>query len=120
MPKFDFPNFLKYCKRHKINYFFSVPPIFLLIAKSPLVKDHFDTMVGAVSGAAPLGKETQNAASKKLGKGTARISQTWGLTETTGSMSILPQGWKDDSGSVSCLVANSTIRYVSAVLRGKL
>lgn len=110
MPKFDFQSFLDYNKRYKITFFFSVPPIFLLIAKSPLVKDQFDSLEVAVSGAAPLGKELQKAASAKLGKGKMFISQTWGLSETTGSVTAMPWGQNDDTGSVSPVLPNMSLR----------
>lgn len=90
MPKFDWQGFLDNNKRYKITFFFSVPPIFLLIAKSPQVTDQFDNLEIAISGAAPLGKEVQMAASAKLRKGKVFISQTWGLSETTGSVTSMP------------------------------
>lgn len=64
----------------------------------PMVTDQFDTLEIAISGAAPLGKELQYAASSKLGKGKTFISQTWGLSETTGSVTVMPWGEKDESG----------------------
>jgi long-subunit acyl-CoA synthetase (AMP-forming) len=66
----------------------------------------------AVSGAAPLGKELQHAASSKLGKGKTFISQTWGLSETTGSSTIMPWGERDETGSVSPLLPNMSLRLV--------
>ena len=80
MPKFDFPKFLEYNKKYRITSFFTVPPIYLLIAKSPLVTDQFATLEHAITGAAPMGPELTALAEKKLGCG---ISQTWGLSETT-------------------------------------
>ncbi|KAF2228102.1 4-coumarate-CoA ligase-like protein [Elsinoe ampelina] len=112
MPRFDWPRFLEYNKKYRITFFFTVPPIYLLIAKSPDVTDQFDTLESAVSGAAPLGKELQYAASAKLGKGKIFISQTWGLSESTGSATVMPEGMRDDTGSVSALVANMTARIV--------
>ncbi|OJD30179.1 4-coumarate-ligase [Diplodia corticola] len=113
MPKFDFPNFLAYNKQHAITAFFTVPPIWLAIAKHPAVTDQFATLQHAVSGAAPLGKDLQLAASKKLGKGGATtIVQTWGLSETTGSITLLPHGETDTTGSVACLIANHSARLV--------
>lgn len=58
----------------------------------PQVTDQFDTLEHAISGAAPLGKELQHSASLKLGRGKTFISQTWGLSETTGSATIMPVG----------------------------
>lgn len=111
MPKFDWQGFLDYNKKYKITFFFSVPPIYLLIAKSPAVTDQFDTLEVAISGAAPLGKELQIAASAKLGKGKTFISQTWGLSETTGSVTAMTWDKKDDTGSVSPLLPNMSLRY---------
>ena len=101
MPRFDFVKFLEYNKKHKITFFLTVPPIYLLIAKTDMVTDHFDTLQQAISGGAPLGKELQHAASAKLGKGKTFISQTWGLSETTGSVTLMPFGETDNTGSVS-------------------
>ena len=112
MPKFDFVQFLEYNKKFRITFFFTVPPVYILIAKSPLVTDQFDTLEAAISGAAPLGKELQYAASSKLGRGNTFITQTWGLSETTGSVTAMQWGEKDDTGSVSKLLPNMSCRLV--------
>lgn len=109
MPKFDFADFLKYCKQYKVTTFFTVPPIYLLIAKSPLVTDQFQYMQHAISGAAPMGKELQTAVQKKLG---CFVSQTWGLSETTGSVTISQWDHNDLTGSVSPVAPNARIRLV--------
>jgi acyl-coenzyme A synthetase/AMP-(fatty) acid ligase len=110
MAKFDFPKFLEYNKKYGITFFFTVPPIYLLIAKMPQVTDQFDTLKVAISGAAPMGKDLQYAASAKLGKGETFITQTWGLSESTGSATLLGYGEKDDTGSVSRLLPNCIAR----------
>ncbi|KAI8934923.1 hypothetical protein NX059_008592 [Plenodomus lindquistii] len=112
MPRFDFEQFLEYNARYKITFFFTVPPIYLLIAKSPLATDQFKTLEVAISGAAPLGKELQHAASQKLGGPECFISQTWGLSETTGSATVMPIGMNDDTGSVSPLMPNMLARMI--------
>ncbi|GJC80411.1 putative acyl-coenzyme A synthetase [Colletotrichum liriopes] len=112
MKKFNFVEFIEYAKKYKITSFFSVPPIYLTIAKSPLVKDHFDSVEFALTGAAALGRETQAEAQKKMGKGKAILGQTWGLSETTGGFTILPRHLTDDTGSVSMIVANCEARLV--------
>lgn len=109
MPKFDFVKFLEYNKKHQVTLFFTVPPIYLLIAKSPLVTDQFETLVHAISGAAPMGAELSAMAEKKLG---CHISQTWGLSETTGSVTAMPWDQHDDTGSVSPLLPNARMRIV--------
>ncbi|KAH7090658.1 4-coumarate-CoA ligase-like protein [Paraphoma chrysanthemicola] len=112
MPRFDFAKFLEYNGKYKITFFFTVPPIYLLIAKSSAVTDQFKSLEVAISGAAPLGKELQHAASQKLGGPECFISQTWGLSETTGSATIMPIGMNDDTGSVSPLLPNMLARTV--------
>lgn len=112
MPKFDFKQFLDYNKKYRITVLSSVPAIYLLIAKSMNVTDQFDSLKLAQSGAAPLGPETQKSASLKLGKGKTFISQTWGLSETTGSASSNLWGPKDETGSVGLLLPNLSFRYV--------
>lgn len=113
MARFDFAEFLAHAKRHPITSFFSVPPVFLLIAKSPLVTDQLDAIESAVSGAAPMGRELQAVARAKLGHGRAHLSQTWGLSETTGSMTMRPLDVPDDTtGSVSMLLSNCEARVV--------
>ncbi|KAF2258244.1 4-coumarate-CoA ligase-like protein [Lojkania enalia] len=111
MPRFSFPEFLAYNKKYRITFFFTVPPIYLLIAKSPEVTDQFKTLEVAISGAAPLGKDLQHAASAKLGPN-CFISQTWGLSETTGSATVMPLDMTDDTGSVSPLIPNMLARII--------
>ncbi|KAK7975725.1 NAD(P)-binding protein [Apiospora arundinis] len=113
MKKFDFPKFLAYSKKYGMTTGFSVPPIYLLISKMPGVTDQFDSWVDAITGAAPMGEELQVAVGKKLGKGTTRLRQTWGLSETTGSITVVPLEtdlWRP--GTVGSLVANHSARVI--------
>lgn len=112
MPRFDFAKFIEYIKRYRITNFFSVPPIFLALAKNPGITDQFDTIDHAFSGAAPLSSQIQAEAEKKMGKGQARLTQVWGLTETTGAITSKPAGETDSTGSVGPLVANHDARIV--------
>lgn len=116
MPKFDFADFLAYHRKYRLTWLFSVPPIYLLIAKSPIVKDHFDSIEVAVSAAAPLGRDLQYLASAKLGKGKVLISQVWGLSETTGAVTALPWDERDETGSVSRLLPGLSLRIVDESL----
>lgn len=113
MPRFDFIKFCEYAKKYKVTAGFSVPPIFLLISKSPLVTDQFDTWVDAVAGAAPMGEDLQTEVSKKLGRGTTKLRQTWGLSETTGSITAVPVDRTDLApGTVGSLVASHSARII--------
>lgn len=113
MKKFDFVKFCEYSKKYGMTTGFTVPPIFLLITKAPNVTDQFDEWVDAIAGAAPMGEELQVAVGKKLGKGTTRLRQTWGLSETTGSITVVPletELWMP--GTVGTLVANHSARII--------
>ncbi|KAI1308038.1 acetyl-CoA synthetase-like protein [Xylaria venustula] len=114
MQRFDFPKFCEYSRRYKVTNMFSVPPIYLLIAKSPLVKSHFDTWTEAIAGAAPMGPDLQLEASRKLGKGTTLVRQVWGLSETTGAITSTPAELAHvvPRGSVGCLIASCYARIV--------
>ncbi|KAJ7915045.1 hypothetical protein B0H13DRAFT_2231986 [Mycena leptocephala] len=109
MSQFDFVKFLEFNRSLEITNLLSVPPIYLLCTKSPLVKDHFRSLKSALAGAAPLGKELQIEVSKKLG---VFLAQTWGLSETTGSVSSGEVNVEDLTGSVGPLLANVVLRII--------
>ncbi|KAG5985064.1 hypothetical protein E4U55_001805 [Claviceps digitariae] len=110
-PKFSLADFAKYCQQLRITHILSVPPIFMAIAKHPAIKDALKHIRIAVSGAAPLGGETQEAANRQLPDGTY-ISQVWGLSETTGSVTYTPPDVKLANGSLGFLLPNMTMRLV--------
>ncbi|KAI3330416.1 acetyl-CoA synthetase-like protein [Ustulina deusta] len=114
MQRFDFPKFCENAKKYKVTTMFTVPPIYLLIAKSPLVKDHFDTWDDASSGAAPMGQDLQLEVGRKLGKGATVVRQVWGLSETTGAITATPAELAHvvPAGSVGPLTASCYARLV--------
>ncbi|KAF2750205.1 4-coumarate-CoA ligase [Sporormia fimetaria CBS 119925] len=112
MPKFTWQPFLESIKRLKITAFYTVPSIFLRIAKSSDVTDQFATVETAITGAAPMDAELQQAANSKLGNGNTRISQTWGLSETTGAVTAMPRGASDVTGAISPVLPNMEMRIV--------
>lgn len=110
MPGFNFDDFVRHFAELKLTHFFSVPPIYLAIAKHPAVKDQFKNVEYASAAAAPMSYELQASASKKL-KGV--INQVWGLSETTGAVTFTPPDRTDTMGSLSPLLPNVSLRYVS-------
>ncbi|CAJ2513026.1 Uu.00g011450.m01.CDS01 [Anthostomella pinea] len=114
MSRFDFPKFCEYAKKYQATTMFTVPPIYLLIAKSSLVKDHFDTWQEAIAGAAPMGPDLEVEVAKKLGKGATKLRQTWGLSETCGTFTISPidPAQSAPPGSVGALIANCYARLI--------
>lgn len=112
MKNYDFETFVEYHRRYRPGYQFTVPPIWLRIAKSDWITDHFDGLQVGVTGSAPIGHATAMEVQKKLGKGEATFRQTWGTTETAGV--ICAQDWnvEDESWSVGDLVPNLRLRVV--------
>ena len=112
MEKYDFESFVEYHRRYRPGYQFSVPPIWLRIAKSEKVTDHFDGLQVACTGSAPIGHATAMEVKAKLGKGKAVITQTWGTTETTGVITALD--WDDPNAtwSVGDLAPNLRLRIL--------
>lgn len=114
MKKYDFDDFLEYHRRYRPEYQFSIPPIWLRIAKSDKVSDHFDGLQVAVTGSSPIGQELLKELTKKLGRGKADIAQTWGTTETTGVITATdwPAYKNDGTWSVGELCPNVSLRVV--------
>ncbi|KAH8174891.1 AMP-binding enzyme domain-containing protein [Sarocladium implicatum] len=109
MPSFNFEDFAKYNDKLKITVMFSVPPIWMAIAKHPAVKDQFRHVRSALSGAAPLSTEIQDLVGAKID---GVLRQTWGMTENGGSATYAPPGRMDTLGSLGPLMPNVELRLV--------
>jgi 4-coumarate--CoA ligase len=115
MKKYNWPDFMEFNKSLRITSCYTVPSIYLRIAKDPAVKDHFKTLVYASAGAAPVDGALQRAASKKVGVGETKVTQTYGLSETTGAVTTAtgnPDEEVDQTGSISSLLPNLEMRFV--------
>ncbi|KAF2673356.1 4-coumarate-CoA ligase [Microthyrium microscopicum] len=111
MAKYTWPLFLRLAGQCRITTIYTVPSIYLRMAKDPAVKDQFRWLYRASAGAAPIDGALQVAAGKKVGSG--HVSQTWGLSETTGAVTApTPGGEQDVSGSISPVVPNVELRFV--------
>ena len=66
MPKFIFEDFIHIAKKYRITILTTVLAVHMRIVKSPLVTDHFDSLLYAQSRAAPMGVELQELVKKKL------------------------------------------------------
>ncbi|KAK6638700.1 hypothetical protein RUM43_006967 [Polyplax serrata] len=81
MPRFDEENFLYSIQKYKITNLYVVPPIVVFLGKHPLVSKYdLSSVRKLVCGAAPLSKETQINAQKRL-KLNFDIQQGYGMTE---------------------------------------
>ncbi|KAJ3337724.1 hypothetical protein HDU83_008541 [Entophlyctis luteolus] len=87
-PNFELTLYLRALEKYRVNLSHVVPPILLLLAKSPEVdKFKFPYLKGFFSAAAPLSPEVANAVRKRFG---VDVSQGYGLTEASPSTHLLP------------------------------
>ena len=111
MKNYEYRSFIDYHKQFRPAYQFTVPPIWLRIAKDDNVTDHFDALQVAITGSAPIGTATVREIRKKLGEGKAVVAQTWGITEATGVITAMD--WGDPEWSVGDLCPNIYLRIIS-------
>ena len=110
LPKFDLEEFLKTVQDRKGTRLYLVPPIILALAKHPIVDKYDLSSVEMItSGAAPLGRELQQAVEKRLD---CRVTQGYGLTETGPVTNTVPLDWDPRSGSVGPLIPNTEAKIV--------
>lgn len=111
MARWDLEVFLDCVQRHRITYAPLVPPIVLALAKHPVV-DRYDlsSLKTIGSGAAPLGREVEEACSKRIG---CDVFQGYGMTEFAGaSISNLQGLGFMRTGSVGRIWPNMEARIV--------
>ncbi len=119
MQRFELEPSLRAVQEYRVTRLFLVPPIVVLLAKSPLVENYSLSSVDrALSGAAPLDAELAKAASRRIG---CRLSQGYGLTETSPVTHIVPDRMKKVvPGSVGPAVPNTECKIVDVVSRKEL
>ncbi|KAM0460034.1 hypothetical protein ACHAO4_002163 [Trichoderma viride] len=109
---FNIDDFIRHAAELKVTYFFTVPPIYMAIAKNPAVTDQFKSVEYGVAGAAPMSYDLQQSATNKL-KG--EVTQVWGMSETTGVVTYTPPDRHDTVGSLSPLMPNVEMRQVELI-----
>ena len=80
MERFDFLQSLELCEKHKVTYYFAVPPIILALANAPIDLSKLKTVKCIFTGAAPLPIDPARKLQEKTG---IRIKQGYGLTEAS-------------------------------------
>ncbi|GAA0165482.1 4-coumarate CoA ligase-like protein [Lithospermum erythrorhizon] len=115
MHKFEIVTFLELIQRFKVTIGPFVPPIVLAIAKSPVV-DQFDlsSVRTVMSGAAPLGKELEDAVRAKFPN--AKLGQGYGMTEAGPVLAMCLAFAKEPfpikSGACGTVVRNAHMKIV--------
>jgi acyl-CoA synthetase (AMP-forming)/AMP-acid ligase II len=119
MQRFELEPCLQAVQEYRVSRFYLVPPIVVLLAKSPIV-DKYDlsSVKRAFSGAAPLDADTARAVSERIG---CRLSQGYGLTETSPVSHVVPDSVAEVvPGSVGPPIPNTECKIVDVATGGEL
>jgi acyl-CoA synthetase (AMP-forming)/AMP-acid ligase II len=111
LPRFEPAAFLDALEYHRVTYLAVPPPVAAFLARSPEVprRDLSSLQLLGVGGA-PLPVALQDELAQRL-PGCA-IGQGWGLTETSGTLSVPRRGTGSRPGTVGRLLPNTALRVV--------
>jgi len=110
IPKFNFQHYLQSVQKYRGTLLHIVPPIALLLAKHPSVLEfNLSSVRGILSGAAPLGEETELQIQKRFPS--AVIKQGFGMTELSPTTHATPYGFSKN-GSVGVIVPNVECKII--------
>ncbi|KAK2646326.1 hypothetical protein Ddye_021521 [Dipteronia dyeriana] len=115
MQKFEIVTLMELVEKHKVTIAPFVPPIVLAIAKSPnLDKYDLSSIRTVMSGAAPMGKELEDAVRAKLPN--AKLGQGYGMTEAGPVLSMClafaKEPFEIKSGACGTVVRNAEMKVV--------
>nr|ABY21315.1 4-coumarate:coenzyme A ligase 4 [Physcomitrium magdalenae] len=115
MPKFELSKMLELIQNHKVTMGPFVPPIVLAIAKNPMVENYdLSSIKMVMSGAAPLGKELEDAFRGRLPN--AILGQGYGMTEAGPVLAMCLAFAKSPfpvkPGSCGTVVRNAEVKIV--------
>ncbi|KAF8050350.1 hypothetical protein N665_1990s0006 [Sinapis alba] len=115
MPKFEINLLLELIQRCKVTVAPMVPPIVLAIAKSPETEKYDLSSIRVLkSGAAPLGKELEDAVSAKFPN--AKLGQGYGMTEAgpvlAMSLGFAKEPFPVKSGACGTVVRNAEMKII--------
>ncbi|KAL2921420.1 4-coumarate--CoA ligase 2 [Bienertia sinuspersici] len=115
MPKFEINSLLQLIQEHKVSVAMVVPPLVLALAKNQMVEKYDLSSIRIVmSGAAPLGKELEDALRERIPQ--AILGQGYGMTEAGPVLSMCPGFAKEPlqtkPGSCGIVVRNAEMKIV--------
>jgi 4-coumarate--CoA ligase len=113
MPKFDLDRFCSNIEKFHVTFAYVVPPVVLLLGKSPVVSKYNLSSIRMLnSGAAPLTREIVDAVWNRL---KIPIKQGYGLSETSPTTHTqIWEDWQSTIGSVGRLLPNQVAKYMNA------
>jgi 4-coumarate--CoA ligase len=110
MSVFNFEEYLRIIESHKITRLQTVPPIMIMLSKRPETASYdLSSVKEMLCGAAPLKNELQAAVQEKF---SVRITQGWGMTETTCAATGVPWWEKQRSDSVGIIMPNTEVKLL--------
>ncbi|KAJ8631958.1 hypothetical protein MRB53_025294 [Persea americana] len=115
MHKFEIGSLLELIQKHRVSVAPVVPPLVLALAKNPMVANFDLSSIRIVlSGAAPLGKELEEALHSRLPQ--AVFGQGYGMTEAGPVLSMClgfaKQAFPTKSGSCGTVVRNAELKVI--------
>lgn len=109
LPKFELGPCCSAIQKYKATVLLLVPPIALLLVRSPEARKYdLSTLRLVISGAAPLGPELEQELADRLSKG-CQVMQGYGLTETSPTTHV---GISAPRGSIGPLLPAMEARLV--------
>ncbi|KAF1943861.1 acetyl-CoA synthetase-like protein [Clathrospora elynae] len=112
MRRFELEPYLAAIEKHGITNLGMVPPLVIAIINSPLTRKYSLKSVRSVAvGAAPLDAGSQRRL-RELCASDCRCNQVWGMTETTGVITLFYYPEADDTGSVGRSIPNTDFKLV--------
>jgi 4-coumarate--CoA ligase len=108
MPKLGLTTMLHAIQRFKVSYLLLVPPVAVLLIKSPLLSQYdLSSIKFLLCGAAPLGSDTSTQLEKLFQANNVRVRQGWGMTEATMAVALFAPDEHDPThAGVGYVVAN--------------
>ncbi|KAK4749668.1 hypothetical protein SAY87_027117 [Trapa incisa] len=115
MHKFEIGQLLELIRRHRVTVAAVVPPLVLALARNPIVQGYDLTSLRVIlSGAAPLGKELEDALRDRLPH--AVLGQGYGMTEAGPVISMClgyaKQAFPTKRGSCGTVVRNAELKVI--------
>jgi len=110
--KMDLKIFLQCIQNYKVTTLFLVPPLAIVLAKNAMVEDYdMSSVKNVLCGAAPLGSDIARELRVRFPGFTEQLRQGFGMTETTGVVTITPSSIPDP-GSAGMVVPNVVVKVV--------